>query len=158
MRSGSQSLLLEGSAIALLAGIAMVIGLQYSELPPQLPIHFGLAGTSDSYGPKSTLWILFAIAIFTYLVLSAAQRNPDLLNIPIAVDRSHPAVRQSLTESTVILKIWILAMFLSLTWDICKIGLGAAVDLSLRTKLLLFALIPVAFFGFWWRLRSIHAD
>lgn len=51
--------------IALMWGIAVIplilVALSYASLPNVVPIHFGFDGMVNSYGPKSTLWILGGI-------------------------------------------------------------------------------------------------
>ncbi|HZV77772.1 MAG TPA: DUF1648 domain-containing protein [Candidatus Babeliales bacterium] len=52
--------------ILIAAGAVIIIGTvvttaaRYRELPDRIPIHFGLDGSANRYGPRSAIWILVA--------------------------------------------------------------------------------------------------
>jgi uncharacterized membrane protein len=61
----------------------------YSALPDRIPVHFGISGTPDRWGPKSEILIFVAIpwglTIIFYLLTLAIPRfahDPRYLNIP----------------------------------------------------------------------------
>jgi uncharacterized membrane protein len=61
----------------------------YAALPDRVPVHFGISGAPDRWGPKSELFVFVAIpwglTIFFYalnLALPRLARNPRYLNIP----------------------------------------------------------------------------
>ena len=49
-------LLFAGTAI--MVGTAAITSSRYSELPEKIPMHFGLDGTVNRYGPRSMAWLL----------------------------------------------------------------------------------------------------
>jgi Protein of unknown function (DUF1648) len=67
------------------AGTAIVIGTialtaaRYRELPDRIPLHFGITGIADSYGPRAFIWLivgmqLLCAAVYTVLYLSVGDR------------------------------------------------------------------------------------
>jgi uncharacterized membrane protein len=55
------ALLLLGAAI--IAATAIVTSQRYANLPDRIPIHFGISGIVDNYGPRYMAWVLVAIAL-----------------------------------------------------------------------------------------------
>lgn len=52
---------------------------RYRELPDRIPLHFGITGIADSYGPRPFIWLvvgmqLLCAAVYTVLYLSAGDR------------------------------------------------------------------------------------
>jgi uncharacterized membrane protein len=62
------------AAIGLGAGIIFVTiavtAARYADLPKRIPIHFGIDGSVDGYGPRLAVWLLVAIQVA--IALSAA--------------------------------------------------------------------------------------
>jgi uncharacterized membrane protein len=62
---------------------------RYPSLPARIPVHFGVGGRPDRWGPKSEIFIFVAVAwgltILFYVLtrnLPRLARNPRTLNIP----------------------------------------------------------------------------
>ena len=43
----------------------VVTSSRYGDLPETIPIHFGLDGTVNGYGPRATVWMLVATQVAT---------------------------------------------------------------------------------------------
>ena len=56
------AVLLTAGAI-IMFGTAAVTASRYGDLPETIPIHFGLDGTVNGYGPRATAWILVAAQV-----------------------------------------------------------------------------------------------
>jgi hypothetical protein len=64
--SVDQVLLFLGAAI--MVGTAAITSSRYGDLPETIPIHFGLDGTVNRYGPRSMAWVL----VVNQVVIAAA--------------------------------------------------------------------------------------
>lgn len=76
--------------LTLLAGAALIIwtvavtAMRYRELPSRVPIHFGITGVADSYGPRPLIWIPVAVQLLfaaVYGIRYAFQPNSTILAI-----------------------------------------------------------------------------
>ena len=61
--------LFEGLCAILAINLFIIPFLYFSKLPEKIPVHFNFYGIPDSYGNKSTLFVLAGIGFVTYLVL-----------------------------------------------------------------------------------------
>jgi uncharacterized membrane protein len=58
--------------------IAVTIA-RYGDLPETIPIHFGLDGTANGYGPRVAIWIVPAVALLiAAAALSSASQTPHM--------------------------------------------------------------------------------
>lgn len=58
---------------------------QYSSLPSTIPLHFNFKGEIDSYGSKSTLFILPAVMTVVVILLSFLNTKPHIFNYPTKI-------------------------------------------------------------------------
>lgn len=73
---------------ALLAAIFGFTAMRYADLPDRIPIHFGLDGSANSFGPRVTAWLLPFIslmiaAIFGGIFLGGRAEVP--LALPVVM-------------------------------------------------------------------------
>ncbi|MBC3515877.1 DUF1648 domain-containing protein [Neobittarella massiliensis] len=54
----------------------------WDQIPATVPTHFGLTGQINSYGEKSSLLVLPAVALLLYALLLAAELLPALYTMP----------------------------------------------------------------------------
>jgi Protein of unknown function (DUF1648) len=66
---------------AAIAGTVAYTALRYRELPDRVPLHFGIAGWADGYGPRPSIWLLVVVQLFVVLVYRIASESagPRLL-------------------------------------------------------------------------------
>ncbi|HEY1680143.1 MAG TPA: DUF1648 domain-containing protein [Candidatus Tumulicola sp.] len=66
---------------AAIAGTIAYTALRYRELPDRVPLHFGIAGWADGYGPRATIWLLVVVQLFIMLVYRSVSQTagPRLL-------------------------------------------------------------------------------
>ncbi len=60
----------------------LITATRYRELPERIPIHFGIDGTVDNYGPRYMVWLLVGVQIATavsYLLIFANGRLRGML-------------------------------------------------------------------------------
>src|ERR1700687_958966 len=101
---------LEGISLALLGSIFVNLAAHWSELPDRVPRHYGALGDPNAWGSKSGLWVLPVVAVGMYLLLTAASRYQQLINLPIRIDRDLPEVRKLLLKMTIYMKAIIVLM------------------------------------------------
>ena len=68
-------------AVILIATIAYTAS-RYRELPDRVPLHFGITGIADSYGPRSFVWLIVGVQLLSallYVVLYLYERNRSIL-------------------------------------------------------------------------------
>ncbi len=68
--------------------LLLLVGLpawHYTALPETIPIHYGIDGQPDGYGPRWTVWILPAIGLVTYIGLAILTRFPHIYNYPVKI-------------------------------------------------------------------------
>lgn len=58
-----------------------LVALNYRQLPERIATHFNAAGMADGYGSRSALWLLAAVAVGTYGVLSLVNFLPRKVNV-----------------------------------------------------------------------------
>ncbi len=61
-------------AAIVLVGMFLMVGLNWSALPDQVPVHFNASGTPDKWGSKDQVWILPVVATGLYAMLTAVTR------------------------------------------------------------------------------------
>jgi uncharacterized membrane protein len=81
--------LLEGITLFIFLGIVVFTILQYQDLPNRIPTHFGANGSANSFGSKSTLWILFGVNFGMYVLLSAVSKIPHHFNYLVTITENN---------------------------------------------------------------------
>ncbi|MBV5314103.1 MAG: DUF1648 domain-containing protein [Prolixibacteraceae bacterium] len=68
-----------------LAGLWLMILLNYADLPETIPTHFDAAGKADDYGSKSTIFMLPVIATILYAGMTRLNLFPHIFNFPTKI-------------------------------------------------------------------------
>jgi uncharacterized membrane protein len=102
------AVLLELVTLVLALAGFFVVQVNYGNLPERVPIHFGFSGRPDSWGARPTIWLLPALALVMYAVMTAAA---------VAADKPGEAAFVAVT------KLEVMALFLVITWDQLKVAL-----------------------------------
>lgn len=50
--------------VGLIAATAVVTAARYGDLPESIPVHFGIDGRADSFGPRLIIWLPIALQCF----------------------------------------------------------------------------------------------
>lgn len=130
---------LEFLALALLFTAIVEVTYFWHKLPQTIPTHFGITGVPDRYGPKNTIWILPAVALVIYLLLTV-----------IAVFL--PKINSSRGRKSVALLRWvfgmckcfILGITAYITWKTILTALGSAQGLGIGFTI---AMLLIVFIG-----------
>jgi len=115
---------LEIASLAALAFLAAETALAFfgsAPLPARVPTHFNAAGNPDAWGPASMLWLLPAIAVTLYLLMTWVSRHPAAFNFPVRVT---PFNRRRLEAIALGMIAWLkaeLAVFFALIqWTVLR--------------------------------------
>lgn len=75
---------------------ALDLAVHWSSFPATVPMHFGVSGKPDGWGPRWTLALLPATAIVIVSLLAIVRRIPQHFNYPVRVTDENRALQQSL--------------------------------------------------------------
>lgn len=102
-------------------------------LPARVPTHFGLAGLPDAWGGKESLFILPAVGLFIYLLLTILSRFPHVYNYMCKLHEKNVEQQYRLARSLLLwMKTEIVWLFAYIEWMTIlsaleqRLGLGAA--------------------------------
>jgi uncharacterized membrane protein len=80
-------------AASALAFTTIIVVLNYSSLPQQIPTHFDSANIANGWSDKSFLWILVAFAAFLYIVPSLIRFIPkNSISMPVRPEQREAAL------------------------------------------------------------------
>ncbi len=71
---------LDIAAISLFIAAAGSLIMQWTSIPNTVPTHFNAAGEPDGWGSKNNLWILLAIGLMTWILLTIVEKFPHIYN------------------------------------------------------------------------------
>lgn len=101
----------------------------------EVPLHFNAQGEVDRWGDASTAFLLPAIALVLYGLLTWLQRHPKWCNYPVEItDANREWVYRQMSHIVVRIKTLVMCLFLYITMGVAQM---VAVSLFL---ILIFAL------------------
>lgn len=99
----------------------------YSELPEQIPTHFGPNGAPDGFGSKTTLWLLPVIGLLIYSFMTVINRRPEGFNYLVKITPENAERQYTLATRMVRrLKTFVVLLFAYLAWRTISIANGEA--------------------------------
>jgi hypothetical protein len=117
----------EAIAVAgLFASLAIAL-FSWSRLPDKVPMHYGAAGTADSWGGRWTVALLPAVGLVMYLAMSRVRRAPHQFNYPWPITRENAAgmYRAGAVLMTCV-KAEVVWLFTYIEWTTFRVALGEA--------------------------------
>lgn len=147
--------------LVLLAALLVVSAWLWPSLPEALPQHFGLDGTPDRWGGRSTWWWMPVLALvmtgFFAVIARWAMRNPGRVNMP-GKDRllALPPERQRPVLVRTADLLWFtnaltLLLFGVIQWSIYHTAItGPSQGLSVAVLLLAVGMGPMILLGLPW--------
>lgn len=99
---------MEATGILLLLLIWGLTVITYFHSPEIIPVHFNALGKADSYGSKTTIWFLPALATAIYAGLSWLNKFPHVFNYMVSITEDN-ALKQY-TNATGMLRFLKLAV------------------------------------------------
>lgn len=82
---------IEGIGFAAIFFMLLYPTAYYTELPAEIPIHFGADGQPDNYGSKATLWTLPIVGTIIFIGIILLNRFPHVFNYPVKITAENAA-------------------------------------------------------------------
>lgn len=123
MSTGRLALMLAGAGILMVTWLAAA--LEYSSLPPVIPIHFNFRCEADNFGPRWNIFIPALISTVLGISLFWLSRFPHIYNYPVKITESNRERQYHLASMLVLrIKALIALMFLFVTLSIAGSSKG----------------------------------
>lgn len=135
--------------IAALSMMVTMLLLQWSQLPNEVPAHFGFNGEVDRWGSKWELLLLPATSIALHLFLQVIEVRPHTHNYPTRLnDQNREAFYLHSRRTLNLTKNLCTLLFAYLTWRTILIAKGAAVGLGMIPfSIILCVLVGIVIWG-----------
>ena len=109
--------ILEIAALITVIATIVLFVLVWLRAPDIVPIHYNFAGHADTFGNKSTLWVLPDISLITYIGLTILNCYPHIFNFPTKVTPENAATLYKIATRVLrIVKLLVGLMFLWVVW------------------------------------------
>ncbi|WP_245741861.1 DUF1648 domain-containing protein [Anaerobacillus arseniciselenatis] len=128
-------------SILLFIGSVVFLVVMWSELPVQVPGHFGITGEVTRYGSRWELVVLLIVGAGLYLLMHVLEKYPHLHNYPIEITESNAEEAYRISRSLIVyIKNIILILFALMMINSMIIALGWG-------EVIGFVLLPLVFLG-----------
>jgi hypothetical protein len=121
---------LEGLSLLLVIIIFAMLAVHWSQFPDRVPAHYGVSGRPNGWHGKGFLFILPGMAAFVWILLTVAENEQRLINIPFDIDRGSPEVQRVLRSMVITEKTVLMLVFAWLGAAIVRTALGKAQGLG----------------------------
>jgi uncharacterized membrane protein len=104
--------LIDFVAFAFLVILIVIPVINYGTLPETVPVHFNASGQPDDYGGRNSLWLLPAVGLFMYVLMTVIEQFPQIYNYPVEITEENAesqyrnAIRLIRVLKTVILLVF----------------------------------------------------
>lgn len=144
--------LLHFSSVLGILAIFTYVGLQYTSLPQEIPIHFDFSGVPDDFGSKKLIWALPILSVLLYFLLrfSAKNKNFPLLNASASV-KKNPLIAKTMIYTLLLVSVLI---FSNMTYESIAISRGEISQLSHISDFLIMSIFVIVF-GFSWYANKV---
>ncbi|MCT7977431.1 DUF1648 domain-containing protein [Laspinema olomoucense] len=118
---------------ALLGVVAsLAIGFYYwHSLPASVPLHFGITGEPDLWGPKLTFWLIPGIGIISYLAMTLTNFFPNTFNYPVPITSENLQNQYKIARRVLLwMKVEVMGILLGIEWGIIRVSLEKSPRLS----------------------------
>lgn len=110
--------------VALGAGAWLLVD-AWAELPAAVPVHFGVSGEPDAWGPRSTVILLYVLGVVMYVALTFAERVPHTYNYPVEITEENAGRQYALGRELMAgTKAWVAVLFLFAVRVILMMAVG----------------------------------
>lgn len=117
----------------------------YSDLPETIPIHFNVNGDADGFGHRATIWLLPAIATFTFLLMFLLNRYPHLHNYMVNITEENALKNYRLSTRLLrYMNLFCLIIFSVVVYDVLSMSMGGEAKLLGVEFMLLTFIVPIA--------------
>lgn len=129
------------SLVALVASL-LIVAYYWPKLPETIPTHSGFSGRIDGWGPKSTMLMLPAVALVTYVGFALICRFPHKFSYPVRITQENAAGQYAIALSAMRwLKLEILLLWCTLEWQLALAAVRNLRAINPLPQYLLFAAV-----------------
>ncbi|MFZ9981752.1 MAG: DUF1648 domain-containing protein [Cyclobacteriaceae bacterium] len=108
----SSSLLIELTGIILILLFWVFTFFLFPIIPEDIPTHFNMEGKPDSFGSKTSVFLLPGIASVIFILLTVVNRRPERFNYPVIINEQNAESQYRLAGNFIrFLKIFIVLIF-----------------------------------------------
>lgn len=109
--------ILEVVTMVLLLCQIVYVAVRYSKIADKIPTHFDFAGNPDSWGSKSTVFILLGMTIFLYAIMTVCMFFPKIWNVPVKVtEENRRRIFNYVANMVLLIKLIIVGCFFYMTF------------------------------------------
>jgi len=131
LEMGPADWLLEGVAGTGLVLLLILPAVYYAELPDTIPTHFNARGEADSFGSKSTLWLMPGLGLILYLKMTILARYPHIYNYTVQITPENAERQYRMAVQLVRgLKVFVMSLFAYLVWGTIQVASSRAAALD----------------------------
>ncbi|MCT7954922.1 DUF1648 domain-containing protein [Laspinema palackyanum] len=136
---------------------SLAIGFYYwHRLPPSIPLHFGITGKPDLWGPKLTFWLIPSIGFISYLAMTITNFFPNTFNYPVPITPENLPTQYKIARQVLLwMKAEVMGILLWIEWGMIQVALKQSTHLSIFYLLGFLALLFLTI-GFY--LRKSYCD
>lgn len=128
----AQDRLLSRAPWLLLSVMVVLIGLNYSELPSEVPIHFGSNGQPDNYTGKTGLFILPVIYGLLSLLLTYLAKIPHKHNYLVDITPKNRLKQYRLSQNLMRALAALIGLnFLMIVWQTIEVAVNNQSGISI---------------------------
>lgn len=97
---------------------------KFPQLPKEMPLHFGLDGKPDRWGPKGELWFSLIFCIVLFAALSVVLRFPQIWNTGSQkiTEQNRKWIYQNLASMLVSIRLGMVIVFSVSLWMAVQTG------------------------------------
>ena len=120
--------------VAIIATFVITI-VRWPSIPDKIPTHYDFAGNITGYGGKGTIWVLPAMALFLFILITVIEFFPQSWNTGVRVTRRNAAKVYAYTRMLVVVTKVLTVFFM------CGIGLFFCYGKSIPSWLIIFYVV-----------------
>lgn len=115
----------EGFTIVILFVHLGYLAINWGDIPPRVPVHYGFSGEPDGWGHKAVLLLLPGLSIAMYGLLTILLRYPHKYNYVVAITVDNAARQYRLARILLsLIKLELIILFGYLSWGSVRIAGG----------------------------------
>lgn len=146
---------LQFAGAVLLALFLVVVAASWTTLPASLPVHFSIGGEPDSWGERSEILLLPAIATLQFVLLSVLARFPHRHNYLVRITAENAERQYRLAQRLLhVLSLLLVLLFFTLYLATWAVASHALARLPVLVMWLPLAAIAVLMVWYWLRARQ----
>ena len=141
--------------IGVVASLA-IGGYYWHSLPATVPLHFGITGEPDLWGPKLTFWLIPAIGVISYLAMTITNFFPNTFNYPVPITPGNLQNQYKIARQVLLwMKAELTGILVWIEWQMIQVSLGNATRFYVFSLL---AFLTLLFFTIGFYLRQSYRD